>query len=138
MRCGSMFERQPYGVNDPYAAVDNAADMILDVAAAALREGEADRIADQTVVKLMTAAVKLYADKAAARSDPFRPITGTYDETVTATEVLTTAIELLRALNLGPMELGLWSQRKPKEYCYQPGPEVAGDGHPAEEGKQNG
>ena len=66
----------------------------------------------------MSAAIKLYAAKAAPSKHPFRPLHGEYDEAVTATEVLTAAIELLRALGLGPMELALWSHRKPSDYAY--------------------
>jgi hypothetical protein len=102
--------------NDPYAVIEREASTIYERAREAVEKGEADRVSDAAVVDLMSAAVKLYAAKAGR--DAFRPLRGDYDEELTGTEVLTAAIELLRALGLGPMELALWSHRKPKDYAY--------------------
>lgn len=123
--CGSMsrreatgFEREPIE-NDPYAVVERAAELVWQRTQQAIEKDEVGRISDAAVVNLITAAVKLYAQKAATEPVPFRPIHGRSDEVVTATEALTTALEILRALHLGPMEFGLWSHRKPEHYSYQ-------------------
>jgi len=113
----SEFE-EPDRVNDPYSILDRVAALALDRAREAIDKGETERVSDAAIVDLMTASIKLYAARAAGESEPFRPLRGAYDEEVTATEVLTAAIELLRALGLGPMELALWSHRKPRDYAY--------------------
>ena len=114
--------------NDPYAALERAADLVWERAEGALSEGEAGRISDAAVAKLMTAAVKLYAAKADGEDRTFRPVLGSYDEVVTPTEALTAVTEVLRALRLGPMEFGLWSRRRPEDYHdipHQPVPGTA-------------
>ena len=102
--------------NDPYAEAEAAADRIAALARQALDNGEADRISDAAVRKIMTAAVKLYAAKADGGQRSFRALDGAYDEVVTPTEALTATTEILRALRLGPMEFGLWSRRRPEDY----------------------
>jgi hypothetical protein len=82
----------------------------------AVERGEEDRVSDEAVAKLLTAAVKLYAAKADRGERSPRALLGDYDEVVTPTEALTAATELLRALRLGPMEFGLWSRRRPEDY----------------------
>lgn len=101
--------------NDPYAAVERAAELIWRRTAESINNGEAERISDRAVVMIFTAAVKLYAEKC-GDSRTFRPLGGHYDEIVTATEVLTAATELLRSLRLGPTEFALWARRRPEDY----------------------
>ncbi|MBM86124.1 MAG: hypothetical protein CMM47_08885 [Rhodospirillaceae bacterium] len=112
----SSEDRNPDLENDPYAALERAADLIWDRSQRAVAERESDQISDATVAKLMTAAVKLYAAKADGGSRTFRPVLGDYDEVITPTEALTAVTEVLRALRLGPMEFGLWSRRRPEDY----------------------
>ena len=102
--------------NDPYGGFGDEAERLWKLAAEAVAGGEADRIPDEAVVHLMTAAVKLYAAKADGEERTFRPLHGRYDEVVTPTEALTAVTEVLRALRLGPMEFGLWSRRRPEDY----------------------
>lgn len=104
------------GANDPYREVEDAAERIWQHARHAIDAGEEDRISDEAVRLLMTAAVKLYARKADGGERTFRPLEGEYDEVVTPTEALTATTEVLRALRLGPMEFGLWSRRRPEDY----------------------
>lgn len=116
--------------NDPYAAVERAAELAWRSAAEAVAKGEASRISDKAVVDLMTAAIKLYAAKADGEERTFRAVHGKYDEIVTPTEALTAVTEILRALQLGPMEFGLWSRRRPEDYHLQeptPANESTGD-----------
>ena len=112
------------GDNDRYSDIDRAASQIWNLTQQAIQDGEVDRISDSAIVDLLTASVKLYAAKAATEAMPFRPLHGAHDEVVTPTEALTATIEILRALNLGPMELGLWSHRKPRNYHLMDNPSV--------------
>ena len=102
--------------NDPYAIFENVAETLWERTELALEKGEAARISDDTVTKLMTTALKLYAAKTDGEGRTFRPVLGKYDEIVTPTEALTAVTEVLRALRLGPMEFGLWSRRRPEDY----------------------
>lgn len=101
--------------NDPYAAVERAAELIWRRTAESINNQEAERISDRAVVMIFTAAVKLYAEKC-GDGRTFRPLGGQYDEIVTATEALTAATELLRSLRLGPTEFALWARRRPEDY----------------------
>ena len=102
--------------NDPYGSAEALADEAWALARQAVEQGEQERISDEAVAKLLTAAVKLYAAKADGGQRSPRALLGQYDEVVTPTEALTAATELLRALRLGPMEFGLWSRRRPEDY----------------------
>ena len=102
--------------NDPFAMVERAADLIWQRSEEAIKNGEVSRISDEAVSKIMTAAVKLYSAKADGEQRTFRPLLGNFDEVVTPTEALTSVTEILRSLELGPMEFGLWSRRKPEDY----------------------
>ena len=106
--------------NDPYGSADALADEAWALASRAVRDGDQDRISDEAVAKMLTAAVKLYAAKADRGERSPRALLGEYDEVVTPTEALTAATELLRALRLGPMEFGLWSRRRPEDYHDRP------------------
>lgn len=109
--------------NDPYSEADDAANRIWNLAQQALDNGETDRISDETVRRIMTAAIKLYAAKADGGLRTFRALEGDYDDVVTPTEALTATTEILRALRLGPMEFGLWSRRRPEDYHMMDVPE---------------
>ena len=115
------------GANDPYREVEEAAERIRQHVQNAIDAGEQDRISDEAVRLLMTAAVKLYAAKADGGERTFRPLEGAYDEVVTPTEALTATTEILRALRLGPMEFGLWSRRRPEDYHLTPEPGAGGE-----------
>lgn len=101
--------------NDPYGWIEEAAAEIDRSSLEMIGHGEAGRVSDEAVAKLMTAAIRLYVAKSDGEERTFRPITGERDETLTATEVLSAVSEVLRALNLGPMELALWYRRRPDE-----------------------
>ena len=76
---------------------------------------DAARVSDQAVAEIMTAAIRLFVAKSDGEERTFRPIAGSKDEELTATELLSAVSDLLRALNLGPMELALWYRRRPDE-----------------------
>ena len=101
--------------NDSYFWVDEAAANLLAASEELVERGDAARVSDEAVAQIMTAAIRLYAAKTDGEERTFRPIVGGKDDAPTATEVLTAASELLRAVHLGPMELALWYRRRPDE-----------------------
>ena len=114
----SSDERPP--ANDPASALEDMAEDVWRDAKALLADGEAGRVSDVAVARIMTAAVKLYAAKADGEARSPKALLGESDEVVTPTEALTAVTEVLRALRLGPMEFGLWSRRRPEDYHEQP------------------
>ena len=120
-----------HGTNDPYGTFDEMADDIWRLAERAAACEEADRVSDDAVAKIMTAAIKLYAMKCDGEARTFRPLLGDYDEVVTPSEALTATTEVLRALRLGPMEFGLWARRRPEDYHLQQGTLPAGQAPPS-------
>ena len=101
--------------NDPYAWIDRYAADLHQAARVLARDGEAARVSDEAVAQLLTAAVRLYYMKSDVEDRTFAPVIREQTDPLTATEVLTAVSELLRALHLGPMELGLWFRRRPDE-----------------------
>ncbi|WP_117193379.1 hypothetical protein [Rhizobium terrae] len=110
-----MSSSDPKLRNDPYGWIEDATAEIDKAASELLEKGEASRISDEAVARMMTAAIRLYAAKSDGEERTFRPLTGERDETVTPTEALSAVSEVLRALHLGPMELALWYRRRPDE-----------------------
>jgi hypothetical protein len=100
--------------NDPYAWIEGYAEDLHKAAKDLVVNGEAARVSDEALAQILTAAVRLYYAKAEGegRSPPAIVQEGPV-ETLTPTEMLTTVSELLRAVRLGPMELGLWFRRRP-------------------------
>ena len=62
--------------NDPYAIFENVAETLWERTELALEKGETARISDDTVSKLMTTALKLYAAKTDGEGRTFRPVLG--------------------------------------------------------------
>jgi hypothetical protein len=100
---------------DPYAWIDRFAADLHVAARDLVRDGEAARVSDEAVARIMTAAIRLYVAKSDGEERTFRPIVRDDNEPLTATELLSAVSELLRALRLGPMELALWYRRRPDE-----------------------
>ena len=102
------------GRNDPYAWIDDFAADLHTTAKDLVVKGEAARVSDEALAQILTAAVRLYYAKAEGegRSPPAIVQEGP-EETLTPTEMLVAVSELLRAVRLGPMELGLWFRRRP-------------------------
>jgi hypothetical protein len=110
-----MSSSEPRLRNDPYGWIEDATVDIEKATLELLGNGEAARVSDEAVARMMTAAIRLYVAKSDGEERTFRPLTGQGDETVTATEALSAVSEVLRALHLGPMELALWYRRRPDE-----------------------
>jgi hypothetical protein len=102
--------------NDPANDLEVISNRVWEDAKALLSEGDAGRVSDVAVARIMTAAIKLYAAKADGEMRSPKAVLGQGDEIVTPTEALTSVTEILRALRLGPMEFGLWSRRRPEDY----------------------
>jgi len=98
-----------------YAWIDRFAADLHVAARDLVRNGEAARVSDEAVARIMTAAIRLYVAKSDGEERTFRPIVRDDNEPLTATELLSAVSELLRALRLGPMELALWYRRRPDE-----------------------
>ena len=101
--------------DDPYGWINRFAADLHIAARDLVRDGEASRVSDEAVARIMTAAIRLYVAKSDGEERTFRPIVRDDNEPLTATELLSAVSELLRALRLGPMELALWYRRRPDE-----------------------
>jgi urease gamma subunit len=99
--------------NDPYGWVDGFADDLHAAAKELVEKGEASRISDEALAKILTASVRLYYAKAEGEGRTPPAVMQEGDQTLSPTEMLTTVSEMLRAVRLGPMELGLWFRRQP-------------------------
>jgi hypothetical protein len=101
--------------NDQYGWIDEMAPQLLQASRELVEKGEASRVSDEAVARIMTAAIRLYVAKSDGEERTFNPIAGERDSEMTPTELLSAVSELLRALHLGPMELALWYRRRPDE-----------------------
>ena len=86
-----------------------AAKRALEIVEQALRDGETENIPDETVQRLLTAGTRLFANKVEMEERFFSPYTG--PEAVTATDVVMTCSDMLRAVNLSTFDLAMWFQR---------------------------
>lgn len=89
--------------------LDAAAATALEVAEKALADGKTEDISDETVQRLLTAGTKLFANKVEMEDRFFLPFTST--EAATATDVVVTVSEMLRAANLNTFDLAMWFRR---------------------------
>lgn len=92
-----------------FAELDAAAAKILEIAEQALLRGETEDIPDETVQRLLTAGTRLFANKVEMEERYFSPYTG--PEAVTATDVVMTCSDMLRAVNLSTFDLAMWFRR---------------------------
>ena len=94
---------------DAGSELDLAASRALEIVERALSDGETENIPDETVQRLLTAGTKLFANKVEMEDRFFSPYTGPED--VTATDVVMTCSDMLRAVNLSTFDLAMWFQR---------------------------
>lgn len=92
-----------------YSELDAAAIRALEIAEKALNDGETETISDETVQRLLTAGTRLFANKVEMEERFFSPYTG--PRAVTATDVVMTCSDMLRAVNLSTFDLAMWFQR---------------------------
>jgi len=101
--------------NDEYGWIDRYAADLHRSAKELVTKGEAARVSDEALAQIITAAVRLYYAKSELEDRAVTAIVQEGGETVTATEMLVAVSEMLRDVQLGPMELGLWFRRRPGE-----------------------
>ncbi len=89
--------------------IDAAARTALEIAEKALAEGSTDGISDEAVQRLLTAGARLFANKVEMEDRFFLPFTSR--EAATATDVVVTVSEMLRAANLNTFDLAMWFRR---------------------------
>jgi len=89
--------------------LDQAATRVLEIAERALLDGQTENISDETVQRLLTAGTRLFANKVEMEDRYFSPYTD--PEAVTATDVVMTCSDMLRAVNLSTFDLAMWFQR---------------------------
>ncbi len=89
--------------------LDAAALTALESAEKALADGTTDRISDETVQRLLTAGTRLFANKVEMEDRFFLPFTS--PEAATATDVVVTVSDMLRAVNLNTFDLSMWFRR---------------------------
>ncbi len=89
--------------------VDRIADDLFNAVEQTLAEDAAGSVSDESVQKMMTAAVKLYHRKSTAEGRAFLPVIS--EQALTPTEAVQGACELIRAVNLNPFDLALWYSR---------------------------
>ena len=75
---------------------------------AALDQAEPDAISDDTLQKVLTAAVKLYAAKMERRGRELKPFP---DGAITATETVVAACAMIRAADLNIFDVAMWFHR---------------------------
>ena len=78
----------------------------------ALKVGKPGAIADETLQRVLAAAVRLYAAKAEDRPRELPPFG---DEPVNATEAVTAICAIMRAADLNFFDLQMWYRRAPGE-----------------------
>jgi len=78
----------------------------------ALQDGKPDAIADDTLQRVLAAAVRLYAAKSEDRPRELPPFG---EHTVNATEAVTAICAIMRAADLNFFDLQMWYRRAPNE-----------------------
>ena len=74
----------------------------------ALASGSVDKVSDEELARVMTAAVRLYAAKVDVNGDTPVPVE---PEKLTPTDVVVTVTQLIRAVGLNLWDLSMWVQR---------------------------
>ena len=75
----------------------------------ALAAGQPGQVSDLELERVLTAAVRLYAAKTETDQPPATPIT---PSSVTPTDVVVTASDLIRAAGLNLWDVSMWFNRK--------------------------
>lgn len=99
----------PADKGDINAEIVAAAAVALEIAERSLKEGTTEDISQEAVQALLTAGARLFANKIEMEEKYFLPFKG--DESVTATDVVVTVSEMLRAVNLNTFDLAMWFRR---------------------------
>jgi hypothetical protein len=84
--------------------IDRATELRAHVDAIAAASPDAAELDEAAIRTLLTAAVRIYSQ----RVDREGTFAGIARDAITATDALTAASTLLKAVNVAPFELGLW------------------------------
>lgn len=90
--------------------LDAAAADALAIAEAAVAAGDTRALSDETIQRLITAGIRLFAHKVEQEGRHFSPLTG--PDAVTPTDAAVTVTELLRTVNLNLFDLSMWAGRR--------------------------
>jgi hypothetical protein len=90
------------------AEFGSVAAAFAEVAEGTLTSGMSSHIASGDLERVLTAALKLYAAKAATEPTPAPPVSA---DKITPTEVVVMVSELMRAANLNLFDLSMWYRR---------------------------
>jgi hypothetical protein len=100
-------------------SASSAKDDIVDCVAAfcastdaALARGKPEEVPDESLQRLLSAAVRLYAAKSEDRAQELPPFG---DRPVNATEAVTAICAIMRAADLNFFDLQMWYRRAPNE-----------------------
>ena len=91
------------------AETQSLGDDFVEATERALAAGQPGQVSDAELERVMTAAVRLYAAKAETDKPPAQPIT---PSSVTPTEVVVMASDLIRAVGLNLWDVSMWFNRK--------------------------
>jgi len=76
----------------------------------ALKNGKPEAISDESLQRVLSAAIRLYAAKSEDRAQELAPFG---DKTVNATEAVTMSCSIMRAADLNMFDLQRWYRRAP-------------------------
>jgi hypothetical protein len=79
---------------------------------AALEAGKPEAVSDESLQRVLSAAVRLYAAKSEDRARELAPFG---DKPVNATEAVTAICAIMRAADLNFFDLQMWYRRAPNE-----------------------
>jgi hypothetical protein len=91
------------------AEFGSAATAFAEMAEDTLTSGAASQIASSDLERVLTAAIKLYAARAATEATPPPPPVAA--DKITPTEIVVMVSELMRAANLNLFDLSMWYRR---------------------------
>jgi translation initiation factor 2B subunit (eIF-2B alpha/beta/delta family) len=80
----------------------------VDQVARCLADGQFDRVSDEELRRVLTAALKLFAAKVESRGEHIDPVEAGQ---ITPTEIVTMSAALLRASGLNLFDLSMWLGR---------------------------
>jgi hypothetical protein len=80
----------------------------IEAAERALSSGQPGQVSDAELERVMTAAVRLYAAKAETDTPPAQPVT---PMSVTPTDIVVTASDLIKSVGLNLWDVSMWFNR---------------------------
>jgi hypothetical protein len=91
------------------AKVKDPAEAFCEAAHSALKDGDLERVSDESLRRVLTAAVKLYAAKMDGLMEDIPPFE---DNAVNATETVVASCAMIRAAGLNLFDVAMWFRRQ--------------------------